>query len=46
MTSPAMSHARPIPVSLVAPWLLGAVLLGLGLYYLVGVDEGATSVFG
>lgn len=46
MTSQAMSHARPIPVSIAAPWLLGALLFGLGLYYLVGIDEGATSVFG
>jgi cobalt transporter subunit CbtB len=31
---------------MVAPWLIGALLFGLGLYYLVGIDEGATSVFG
>jgi cobalt transporter subunit CbtB len=46
VTSPALTHARPIPVSAVAPWLIGALLFGLALYYLVGVDEGATSVFG
>lgn len=46
MTSPAISSVRPIPLSQVVPWLLGAVLFGLGLYYLVGIDEGATSLFG
>lgn len=46
MTSPAISGARPIPLSQVVPWLLGAVLFGLGLYYLVGIDEGAISLFG
>jgi hypothetical protein len=46
MTSPAISSVRPIPLSQVVPWLLGPVLFGLGLYYLVGIDEGATSLFG
>jgi hypothetical protein len=48
MTSPALPSARPVPVAVsqVLPWMLGALLLALGLYYLVGIDEGATSVFG
>jgi cobalt transporter subunit CbtB len=46
VSSPAYSEARAIPLTGVAPWLVGAVLFGLGLYYLVGIDEGATSVFG
>jgi cobalt transporter subunit CbtB len=48
MTSPALAQSRPAPVAVseVLPWLVGALLLGLGLYYLVGIDEGATSVFG
>lgn len=46
MSSPAYSDTRAIPMSGVAPWLVGAALFGLGLYYLVGIDEGATSVFG
>ena len=28
------------------PWLIGAVVVGLLLYYFVGIDQGATSVFG
>jgi cobalt transporter subunit CbtB len=48
MSSNAISQARPvaIPVSETLPWLIGAVLFGLVLYYFIGVDEGATSVFG
>jgi cobalt transporter subunit CbtB len=48
MSSNAFSQARPvaIPVSETLPWLIGAVLFGLVLYYFIGVDEGATSVFG
>ena len=48
--SSAVPVARPravaIPVSETLPWLIGAVLLGLALYYFVGIDQGATSVFG
>jgi hypothetical protein len=44
------SFSRPntavLPVSATLPWLLGAALLGLLIYYFVGIDEGATSVFG
>lgn len=42
------ASARPVPLSVsgALPWLLGALVLGLALYYLVGIDEGATSVFG
>jgi cobalt transporter subunit CbtB len=29
-----------------ALWLVGATLLGLILYYFIGIDQGATSVFG
>jgi hypothetical protein len=28
------------------PWLIGAAVVGLLLYYFVGIDQGATSVFG
>jgi cobalt transporter subunit CbtB len=40
--------ARPIaiPVSQTMPWLIGALVLGLVIYYFIGIDEGATSVFG
>jgi cobalt transporter subunit CbtB len=48
MTSVSAAGARPavIPVSTTLPWLLGALVLGLVVYYFVGIDEGATSVFG
>jgi cobalt transporter subunit CbtB len=48
MTTPSFTQARPVslPVAATMPWLLGAVVFGLLLYYFIGVDEGATSVFG
>ena len=49
MSTPAsVSQARPvaIPISDTLPWLIGAALFGLLLYYFVGIDQGATSVFG
>ena len=48
--SSAVSTARPqavaIPVAETLPWLIGAVVVGLILYYFIGIDQGATSVFG
>ncbi len=44
--SAALPQATPVPASEVLPWLLGTAVLGLLLYYFIGVDEGATSVFG
>ncbi|MFI9388659.1 CbtB-domain containing protein [Kutzneria sp. NPDC052558] len=42
--------AVPTPVVLPLPkailWLGGTVLLALALYYFIGIDQGATSVFG
>jgi hypothetical protein len=35
-----------VPVSKALLWLAGAVLFGLALYYFIGVDQGATSIFG
>jgi hypothetical protein len=35
-----------VPVSRAMLWLAGAALLALAMYYFIGVDEGATSVFG
>ncbi|MFP5019577.1 CbtB domain-containing protein [Pseudonocardia phyllosphaerae] len=48
MSTPGHAGARPavIPVSETMPWLIGALALGLLLYYFIGIDEGATSVFG
>ncbi|MFC4945948.1 CbtB domain-containing protein [Pseudonocardia sp. GCM10023141] len=46
--SVAVPQARPvaIPMSETLPWLIGAAVLGLLIYYFIGIDEGATSVFG
>lgn len=48
-TIPATT-AVPTPVVLPLPkamlWLGGTVLFALALYYFIGVDQGATSVFG
>jgi Probable cobalt transporter subunit (CbtB) len=35
-----------IPLTKAAAWLVTATLLALAVYYFVGVDQGATSVFG
>ena len=43
---PSRPQAVAIPVSETLPWLVGAVVVGLLLYYFVGIDQGATSVFG
>ena len=46
-TSPTAT-ATPVvvPVSVAALWLVGALFLALGMYFLVGIDQGAVSVFG
>lgn len=44
--SVAQSRPLAIPVSETLPWLIGAVVVGLVLYYFVGIDQGATSVLG
>ncbi len=50
MSTPTLPTTRPTPVVLpgtrAALWLLSTVGLCLALYYLVGVDQGAVSVFG
>jgi cobalt transporter subunit CbtB len=40
------SKSAAIPVAETMPWLIGAAVVGLLLYYFVGIDQGATSVFG
>ena len=35
-----------VPISRVAAYLLAMTLLGLAVYYFIGVDQGAVSVFG
>ena len=44
----AAPRTRPvsIPVSETLPWLIGSLVVGLLVFYFIGIDEGATSVFG
>jgi hypothetical protein len=35
-----------VPGTRAALWLFGTVLIGLVAYYFIGIDQGATSVFG
>lgn len=46
--SPPTSAATPVVISVSKSvlWLAGAALVGLVLYYFIGVDQGAVSVFG
>jgi Probable cobalt transporter subunit (CbtB) len=48
MSASAVPQARPvaIPVTDTLPWLMGSLVVGLVLYYFIGVDQGATSVLG
>jgi cobalt transporter subunit CbtB len=48
MTTIPATSATPVvlPVSKAVIWLAGAALFALALYYFIGIDEGATSVFG
>ena len=46
--APATRSGAPIaiPLSGGAQWMIGTVLVSLLIYYFVGIDQGATSVFG
>lgn len=50
MSSMSAPHAvtRPValPISRAMLWLIGTALVALAVYYFIGVDEGAVSVFG
>jgi hypothetical protein len=35
-----------LPVSQAVLWLMGTAIIALALYYFIGVDQGAISVFG
>ena len=45
---PRGTVAKPValPISKSLLWLLGAALLAVAVYYFIGVDQGATSIFG
>jgi hypothetical protein len=47
-TANAPSSAQPTTLSISSSllWMVGMVVVGLAIYYLVGVDQGAWSVFG
>ena len=47
-TSFPIQESMPItvPVTVGARWMIGAVMLALLVYYFIGVDQGAVSVFG
>ncbi len=42
----AYGHSISSPISARALWLGGVLILSLALYYFIGVDQGATSLFG
>ncbi|WP_405854459.1 CbtB-domain containing protein [Streptomyces sp. NBC_01261] len=50
--SSSISTTRPVSTPVVLPvsksivWLVGTALIALAIYYFVGVDQGAVSVFG
>ena len=47
MSTPrAVTRPVALPISKAMLWLVGTALVALAVYYFIGVDEGATSVFG
>jgi len=46
--NPSVPAATPVVISLSKArlWLFGTAILALAVYYFVGVDQGAVSVFG
>ena len=47
MTTPrAVTRPVALPISRAMLWLIGTAVVALAVYYLIGVDEGAVSVFG
>ncbi|MFD4878071.1 MULTISPECIES: CbtB domain-containing protein [unclassified Streptomyces] len=48
----SISTSRPVSTPVVLPvsksivWLVGTALIALAIYYFIGVDQGAVSVFG
>ncbi len=45
-TPAAIPTTVVIPLSKAAVWLVTAALLALAVYYFVGIEQGATSIFG
>jgi len=45
--APTARHTPVVlPLSKAVLWLVGATIIALALYYFIGVDQGAVSVFG
>jgi len=46
--NPPLATRTPVVISISrsALWLVGTAAIALALYYFIGVDQGATSVFG
>jgi cobalt transporter subunit CbtB len=40
------AKATAVPASETLPWLASALIVGLVLFYFIGIDQGAVSVFG
>jgi hypothetical protein len=47
-TTTATATATPVvlPISTAVLWLGGALFLAMAMYFLVGIDQGAVSIFG
>ena len=45
-SSTATATPVVVPVSTAALWLVGGLFLALAMYFLIGIDQGAVSVFG
>jgi hypothetical protein len=47
MSAPrAVTRPVALPISRAMLWLIGTAVVALAVYYFIGVDQGATSVFG
>ena len=47
MSTPrAVTRPVALPISRAMLWLIGTAVVALAVYYFIGVDQGATSVFG
>jgi hypothetical protein len=47
MTTPrTLTRPVALPISRAMLWLIGTAVVALAVYYFIGVDEGAVSVFG
>jgi Probable cobalt transporter subunit (CbtB) len=45
-TTTATATPVVLPISTAVLWLAGALFLAMAMYFLVGIDQGAVSIFG